>query len=111
MDGYFAPRHSEARAALVCGCMNFGKRTAEAEAERIVKRAIERGVTLFDTANAYGDGTSERIVGRVLRDVRKDVTIATKVGWWKKEGLSRARIAAAVDESLDRLGIETIDLY
>ena len=53
---------STSRAGLVLGCMNFGKRTPAAEAERIVQRAIERGVTAFDTANAYNDGESERIL-------------------------------------------------
>ncbi|MBM4376614.1 MAG: aldo/keto reductase, partial [Deltaproteobacteria bacterium] len=46
--------------------MNFGKRTPALEAERIVKRALERGVRVFDTANAYVEGESERIVGRAL---------------------------------------------
>lgn len=93
------------------GCMNFGKRTPEPEARRIVDLAIERGLTLFDTANAYGDGESERILGRLLVGRRDRVRIATKVGWWKKEGLSPARVRASLDESLARLGTDHVDVY
>lgn len=93
------------------GCMNFGKRTPEPEARRIVDVAIERGLTLFDTANAYGDGESERILGRLLQGRRERVRIATKVGWWRKEGLSAERVRASLDESLGRLGTDHVDLY
>jgi len=91
--------------------MNFGKRTPEPEARRIVDLAIARGLTLFDTANAYGDGESERILGRLLKGRREQVRIATKVGWWKKEGLSPERVRASLDESLARLGADHVDLY
>jgi aryl-alcohol dehydrogenase-like predicted oxidoreductase len=95
--------------------MNFGKRTPAADAERIIHRALERGITLFDTANAYCDGASETILGRALAGRRDAALIATKVGFGrvagKPEGLSRARIAAALEESLKRLGVETIDVY
>ena len=95
--------------------MNFGKRTNEAESLKIVHRAIERGLVLFDTANAYVEGESERIVGRALRDRRSQALIATKVGFGrnvgKPEGLSRARILAAIDESLSRLGTDYVDVY
>jgi len=95
---------------LALGCMNFGKRTPEPEARRIMARAVERGVTLFDTANAYNDGESERIVGRTLRD-HSGVRVATKVGAWKREGLSAARVKASLDESLQRLGRDSVDVY
>jgi aryl-alcohol dehydrogenase-like predicted oxidoreductase len=95
--------------------MNFGKRTPAAEAERILSRALERGVTFFDTANAYADGESERILGRALRGARDQVVIATKVGAGrasgKPEGLSRAAILRAIDESLGRLGTDYVDVY
>jgi len=52
---------------LALGTMNFGKRTPAADAERILARAIERGITMLDTANAYVDGESERIVGRAIK--------------------------------------------
>ncbi len=95
--------------------MNFGKRTPAPDAERIIHRALERGITLFDTANAYCDGASETILGRALAGRRDRALVATKVGFGrvagKLEGLSRARIAAALDESLKRLGMETVDVY
>lgn len=95
--------------------MNFGKRTDAAESKRIVARALELGVTHIDTANAYTDGSSERIVGEAIKSRRADITLATKVGFaridGKPEGLTRARIFAAVDESLGRLGTDYIDIY
>ena len=95
--------------------MNFGKRTDAAESGRIVARALERGLTFFDTANAYNEGESERILGQALKKVRESCIVATKVGFGrvngKPEGLSRARILSAVDESLARLGTDYVDLY
>jgi aryl-alcohol dehydrogenase-like predicted oxidoreductase len=110
------PRPKGAPVGIALGCMNFGRRTPAAEAERILARALERGVTVFDTANAYADGESEKIVGRALGPAREKVTIATKVGvgrigGGKPEGLSRARILAAIDESLGRLGMDHVDVY
>jgi len=109
------PRAPGAPVTVALGTMNFGKRTPEPEAARIIARALERGVTVFDTANAYADGESERILGRALRPVRDRVTLATKVGvgriGGKPEGLSRATILRAVDESLGRLGTDHVDLY
>jgi aryl-alcohol dehydrogenase-like predicted oxidoreductase len=100
---------------VALGCMNFGKRTPAADAERILARAIERGITFFDTANAYADGESEKILGRALRGRRERFTVATKVGArqaaGKPEGLSRATILRAVDESLGRLGMDYVDVY
>ncbi|APR85261.1 L-fuco-beta-pyranose dehydrogenase [Minicystis rosea] len=109
------PRKPGEPVAVALGCMNFGKRTPAAESERIIARALERGITFFDTANIYSDGESEKIVGRALRSARDRVTIATKVGaarvQGKPEGLSRARILTAIDESLARLGIDHVDVY
>lgn len=100
---------------VALGAMNFGKRTPAAEAERIVARALERGVTFFDTADAYADGESERILGRALRGARDRVIVATKVGagrvGGKPEGLSRAVILKAIDESLARLSTDHVDVY
>jgi aryl-alcohol dehydrogenase-like predicted oxidoreductase len=110
---------------IVIGTMNFGKRTPETEAARIVDRALERGATLFDTANAYVGGEGERILGRLLRGRRNRALIATKVGLERiggqssgllqtggqSEGLSRTRILAACDESLARLNTDVIDVY
>lgn len=95
--------------------MNFGKRTPEPEARRIIERAIASGIRVFDTANAYNDGASEKILGAAVKDIRKNVRIATKVGFGriggKPEGLSRARMLAAIDESLSRLGTDYVDIY
>lgn len=95
--------------------MNFGKRTPEPEALSILSAALERGITLFDTANAYTDGASEKIVGKALHKVRDRVQIATKVGFGrtggKPEGLSRTRMLAAIDESLGRLNTDYVDIY
>ena len=96
---------------LVLGCMNFGKRTPEAEARRIIDVAFERGIRHFDTANAYGDGVSETIVGKALGARRGDVHIATKVGSWRREGLAAARVRASLDESLARLAMDHVDVY
>lgn len=108
------PRTAESRPSIVLGTMNFGKRTPEDEARRIVDRAIERGVRLFDTANVYCDGESERILGRALSGAG-NVAVATKVGLGRRsgkpEGLGAASVERAVDESLGRLGRDSIDLY
>lgn len=93
--------------------MNFGGRTPEALAERIILRALDKlpAPALFDTANAYADGESERIVGRALKGRRDQARIATKVGLNRNEGLSKQRVLAAADESLARLQTDVIDLY
>ncbi len=108
-------RAPDAPVEVVLGCMNFGKRTSAADSEKIIARAIERGVTAFDTANAYADGESERVLGKALAGRREQFQIATKVGFGrgggKPEGLSRARILSAIDESLARLGMDHVDLY
>lgn len=91
--------------------MNFGRRTPEAEARRIVDRALELGVTHFDTANLYSEGDSERIIGRALTGRRERVVLTTKVGAWKREGLSAGRVVASLDESLGRFGTDFVDVY
>ena len=112
MADWLEPRPAGAPVGIVCGTMNFGKRTPEEEAHRIVARALERGVTLFDTANAYGD--SEPILGRALRGQRS-ARIASKVGSRPagegREGLKADVVLRACDETLQRLGVERIDLY
>lgn len=109
------PRAPDQRPPIVLGTMNFGKRTPEAEARRIIDRAFERGVRVFDTANAYVAGESERILGRALVGKRDRIRVATKVGFGrnggKPEGLSAGRIRAAIDESLERLKMDHVDLY
>lgn len=103
------------KVSIALGTMNFGKRTPAAESERIIARALERGVTVLDTANVYNDGESERIVGRAVRGLRDRVKIATKVGAartsGRAEGLSRAAVLRAIDQSLSRLGMDHVDIY
>jgi aryl-alcohol dehydrogenase-like predicted oxidoreductase len=111
---YLEPKAPGSPPALVVGTMNFGKRTTEAESRRIVARALERGLTFFDTANVYNDGESERILGRALGKRRGEAQIATKVGIGRMshpEGLAPERIEKAIDESLQRLGTDHVELY
>ncbi len=96
---------------LAIGAMNFGRRTPDADAMKIVGAAIVRGATFFDTANVYSEGDSERILGRALARRRHEVRIATKVGVWRREGLSKARVLTACDESLERLKTDYVDVY
>jgi aryl-alcohol dehydrogenase-like predicted oxidoreductase len=100
---------------LSVGTMNFGKRTAPDESERIVARALERGLVFFDTANVYNEGESERILGRALGARRERCFVATKVGLWgmprNKEGLGKATLLRAIDDSLSRLGTDYVDVY
>jgi aryl-alcohol dehydrogenase-like predicted oxidoreductase len=88
------------------------------KARPIIKRALELGVNFFDTANVYSDGTSEEILGRVLKEFAKrdEVVIATKVNARVRpgpngQGLSRAAIMTEIDNSLRRLGVDHVDLY
>jgi aryl-alcohol dehydrogenase-like predicted oxidoreductase len=115
LDSTLKPRAPGAPVQLVCGTMNFGKRTTAAESERIMARALERGIAWFDTANAYNDGESERIVGKALRPRRGEVLLATKCGIGRDnkqaEGLARETVLRACDDSLSRLGADKIDLY
>jgi aryl-alcohol dehydrogenase-like predicted oxidoreductase len=101
--------------ALALGAMNFGKRTPAAESERIVRRALERGIRVFDTANVYNSGESERILGRALGRDRDRVVLATKVGLngagGSVEGLAPEAMERALAGSLGRLGAATIDVY
>lgn len=98
------------------GCMSLG--TDPRRAADIVHRAVELGVTFFDTADLYNRGVNEELVGRTLRGVRDRVVIASKVGnRWREDGSgwdwdpSKAYIRQAVEGSLRRLSVEVIDLY
>ncbi|MSQ00721.1 MAG: aldo/keto reductase [Myxococcales bacterium] len=98
---------------LVLGCMNFGRRTPVAEAERVLAAALDAGVTQFDTANVYAEGESERIVGNALDG--RVVTVTTKVGLARAgrapEGLHPDTLRAACEQSLRRLRREQVDVY
>lgn len=98
------------------GTMMFGGQTSEDQALSIMDHAFEHGVNVFDTANIYNAGESERIVGRGLRGRRAQILLATKVGnptgdAPNSRGLSRRAIRQALDDSLRRLNTDYIDLY
>jgi aryl-alcohol dehydrogenase-like predicted oxidoreductase len=102
------------------GCNNFGARMADEHVPAVVNAAIDTGITLFDTADVYGDaGGSEVLLGEALGSRRGEVIIATKFGSdmrgangpdWGARG-SRRYIRIAVESSLRRLGTDWIDLY
>jgi aryl-alcohol dehydrogenase-like predicted oxidoreductase len=109
---------------LALGMMSFGDTSRrawvldEAAAEPIVRRAIDAGITFFDTADMYAGGASEVLTGRLLGKLiaRDQAVVATKVFYPTTPGpngagLSRKHILAAVDASLQRLGMDYIDLY
>jgi aryl-alcohol dehydrogenase-like predicted oxidoreductase len=112
-------RRSAGAVGLGCVGMSAEYNTADIDDERslaVLARAVELGVTLFDTADAYGPFTNESLLGRGLRRPARDVVVATKVGL-VMDGLRArhradpAHIRAACEASLRRLGRETIDLY
>src|SRR5262249_51017421 len=94
------------------GCNNFGRRIHDvAGARAVVDRAIDLGVTLFDTADAYGNGTSESFLGESIGSRRHEVVIATKFGSGSPSGASRPTVMQTVEQSLKRLRTDYIDLY
>ena len=111
---------------LCLGCMTYGvpdrgghEWTLDEEKSRpLIRRAVEAGINFFDTANVYSDGTSEEIVGRLLKEFarREEIVIATKVHGRMHPGpngagLSRKAIMQEIDNSLRRLGTDYVDLY
>jgi len=109
---------SGVKVSQVClGTMMFGDVTSEEESVAIINAALDRGVNFFDTADKYGAGASETVVGKALSGVRDQVVLATKVGLQvdgkgpNSSGTSRKRIHEAVNASLRRLGTDYIDLY
>jgi 1-deoxyxylulose-5-phosphate synthase len=111
---------------ICLGCMGFGDAERwihkwvlnEENSRPIIKKALESGINFFDTANVYSLGTSEKILGRALKDFtnRDEVVIATKVHGKMREGpngagLSRKVILSEIDNSLKRLETDYVDLY
>jgi aryl-alcohol dehydrogenase-like predicted oxidoreductase len=98
---------------LGLGCNNFGRRIGYEDSVPVIERALALGVTLFDTADTYGEGLSEEWLGRALGARRKNVVIATKFGMAMPagSGASPRYIARAAEASLKRLGTDWIDLY
>ena len=114
------------RVSRVClGMMSFGKHESrewaldESEAEPIVRRAVEGGITFFDTADVYNGGQSEVVTGRLLPTLfgmREEYVVATKVHGRTMpgengRGLSRKHVLASIDASLQRLELDYVDLY
>ncbi len=114
------------RVSRVClGMMSYGRHESrewaldERDAEPIVRRAVEGGITFYDTADVYNGGESEVITGRLLRQLfgmREEYVVATKVHGQTMpgengRGLSRKHIMASIDASLKRLDLDYVDLY
>jgi 1-deoxyxylulose-5-phosphate synthase len=114
------------RVSRVClGMMSYGRHESrpwaldEETAEPIVRRAVESGIIFFDTADVYNGGESEVITGRLLRQLfgtREEYVVATKVHGKTMPGengagLSRKHVLASIDASLERLGLDYVDLY
>lgn len=106
--------------ALGLGCMGlsfgYGPATDRNDAVALIRAAFERGVTFFDTAEAYGPGVNEEVVGKALAPMRDNVVIATKFGFKNgvpSDGLDSRpeRIRQVADEALIRLGTDRIDLF
>ena len=108
---------------ICLGCMSFGSSDwrewvlDEEASHEIIDRAIDLGINFFDTANMYSQGESERVLGDALDGRRDEMVVATK-GYFQMDdddpnsgGLSRKAIEQELDASLDRLGMDTVDLY
>ncbi len=108
---------------ICLGCMSFGTPEwrdwvlDESESLPVIERAVDLGINFFDTANMYSRGESERVLGRALEGRREESVVATKVYFQMDDdnphsgGLSRKAIEQELAASLDRLGMETVDLY
>ncbi|MGW7423093.1 aldo/keto reductase [Streptomyces sp. NPDC054813] len=104
--------------ALALGAMNFGAvgRTTQAEATAIVDAALDAGINLIDTADMYGQGESEEMVGKAIAGRRDDIVLATKAGMPMGDepnhrGGSRRWLVTELENSLGRLGVDHVDLY
>ncbi|WP_339133811.1 aldo/keto reductase [Streptomyces sp. f51] len=104
--------------SLALGAMNFGRigRTTQDEATAIVDAALDGGINLIDTADMYGDGESEEMVGKAIAGRRDDIVLATKAGLpmgdeRNHRGGSRRWLITELENSLRRLGVDHVDLY
>jgi aryl-alcohol dehydrogenase-like predicted oxidoreductase len=109
---------------ICLGCMSFGTSAwrdwvlDEPESRDIIERAIDLGINFFDTANMYSAGESERVLGNVLADYDRDSQVVATKGYFRMDdsnpnsgGLSRKALEQELSNSLDRLGMDTVDLY
>jgi aryl-alcohol dehydrogenase-like predicted oxidoreductase len=100
--------------AVGVGCNNFGARLDEARTREVVDAALDQGINFFDTADMYGGGKSEELLGRILGARRRHVIIATKFGNempGQGRGARPEYVRRAIDSSLKRLGTDYVDLY
>ncbi|MCA0756038.1 aldo/keto reductase [Paenibacillus sp. N4] len=102
--------------AVSLGTMAFGRWIDEQASAEILDLALDSGINLVDTANVYGEGASETILGNLLKERRRDIVLATKVHGRVGEGVndsgqSRYHIFKAVEDSLKRLKTDYLDLY
>ncbi len=104
--------------SLALGAMNFGRigRTTQDEATALVDAALEAGINLIDTADMYGRGESEEMVGKAIAGRREDIVLATKASMpmsdeHNHQGASRRWLVTALDDSLRRLGVDHVDLF
>jgi aryl-alcohol dehydrogenase-like predicted oxidoreductase len=104
--------------SLALGAMNFGRigRTTQDEATAIVDAAFEAGINVIDTADMYGNGESEEMVGKAIAGRRDDIVLATKASLpmgneHNHRGSSRRWLVTELDNSLRRLGVDHVDLY
>ncbi|MCC1494584.1 aldo/keto reductase [Cognatishimia sp. F0-27] len=103
------------------GCMNFTGfygPSSDAEAQQTMARAVDLGITFFDTSNIYGFGQSETMIGAFLRSTGADITLATKAGIWRdathgNRGFNNtsAYLRTELEGSLRRLGVDRVDLF
>ncbi len=99
---------------ICLGAMTFGWLVEEKQAQAIIKRAVELGINFFDTANVYGRGRSEEILGAALKDRREEVIISSKVFWSFRQpvaGLARAFVFKELNDSLQRMQTDYVDIY
>jgi aryl-alcohol dehydrogenase-like predicted oxidoreductase len=116
MDLRTLPHTSLAVSRVCFGTMTFGAQTDEATSIRMIDFCLDHGINFVDTANVYNKGASEEILGKALKGRRDRVVLASKVRGKMGErpemnGLSRAAIRRAIDDSLRRLGTDYLDLY
>ncbi len=101
---------------LCCGTMTFGREADRTASAAMFRRCREAGINIFDCADLYAQGDSERILGELVRDCRDEVVLTSKVYYALEKklrpvGLSRDYVLSACDASLRRLGTDRIDLY
>ncbi|MCW8892998.1 MAG: aldo/keto reductase [Deltaproteobacteria bacterium] len=105
-------RSSEAQPKCIFGTMTFGKQVDEATADRMLGMFLDAGHNELDTAYVYGEGVTEKILGRILTPERwQQIYLATKANPWEEGGLQPASVRLQLETSLQRLKTESVDLF